>query len=240
MDVVDQRNAAVAPDHSSKTTPWHRVHDFFVNMSFTLAFEHYKVVINDKGSVEQKEELRKLINKSDEGRWLLLEQITEDIRFGTLPAALSQLDEKPKQAIVATPVPTFPAARLSYSDVCDLSNMSSRNSSKHSSHAPSRPPSSIGLSTPTSNSQLRDDHTASGYALRTPAVELSMLSLCEIAKVAKADRAYCALEGCSEKGVSYGCQTCCVRMCFGCYKLHKQPGYKLKITVPRTWCNWIA
>ena len=45
---------------SPKRSPWHRVHDSFVNTAMTMALEHYALVITEYGSAEQRKHLRRL------------------------------------------------------------------------------------------------------------------------------------------------------------------------------------
>ena len=226
VDVMDQRNANLANDHSSKLTPWHRVHDFFINMAFTMAYEHFKVVITAKGTPTQQDHLKKLINKSDEARWLLLEQLTENAKFGELPEALKHL--APKSIEIATPVPMLPVNRMCFAPMASSIHSSSASSSKGSS----RPASGLSRASPCASS------ISSGR--RPNLIEMSRLSLCEIGLTSKSDRGSCALEGCSMRGVKFGCQTCRVRLCFGCFKLHKLPEHSLKTYVMRDFDNWVA
>ena len=83
VDVVDQTDAALVSNHGSKTTPWHRPHDAYVNTCFNLTLKHYSLVIKQFGSPAQKKALKKLHHNTAEARWQLIEQLTEDARFGT-------------------------------------------------------------------------------------------------------------------------------------------------------------
>ena len=82
VDVVDQKDAALISDHGSKKSPWHRVHDSFVNTAMTLALEHFDLVITAFGSEEQRRHLNRLRHDAVEARWELLEQLTEEAHFG--------------------------------------------------------------------------------------------------------------------------------------------------------------
>ena len=129
VDVVDQRNASVSNDHGSKLTPWHRVHDFFANTAMTLAFEHYKIVINSMGTPEQKQDLKRKIHNADEARWQLIEELTRDAQFGELPGRLRGLQNEPScSALVVTPAAHM--LRPSHADIA--ASLSSKSSSKRS------------------------------------------------------------------------------------------------------------
>ena len=202
--------------------------DFFINMAFTMAYEHFKVVIKEKGTPVQQDDLKKLINKSHEARWLLLEQLTENAKFGELPGALKHL--APKSIEIATPVPMLPVNRMCFAPMASSIHSSSASSSK-------------GSSRPASGLSSRASPCASSISVsgrRSNLIEMSRLSLCEIGMTRDKERGSCALEGCSKRGVKFGCQTCRVRLCFGCFKLHKLPEHSLKTYVMRDFDNWVA
>jgi len=92
VDVIDQTDAALISNHGSKSTPWHRPHDAYVNTAFNLTFKHYALTITQFGSSAQKAELKSLLHDTTEARWQLIEQLTEDARFGTENPQVSNLN----------------------------------------------------------------------------------------------------------------------------------------------------
>jgi len=82
VDVVDQTDASNINDHGSKKNPWIRPHDAYVNTAMNLAFDHYAMVIEEYGDEKQERKLKRLRVDAHEARWELLEQLTENAKFG--------------------------------------------------------------------------------------------------------------------------------------------------------------
>ena len=55
VDLVDQRNSATISPHGSKSTIWHRMHDHYLNQATHQAVTHYRLVIAEHGTPEQKD-----------------------------------------------------------------------------------------------------------------------------------------------------------------------------------------
>ena len=81
VDVIDQQDAAAITSHRTRRSPWHRVHDAYCNTAMTLAVQHYRVVIQNHGTDEQKKKLKRL--SSNELRWRLLEDLVKGSQCGT-------------------------------------------------------------------------------------------------------------------------------------------------------------
>ena len=79
VDVIDQQDAAAITSHRTRRSPWHRVHDAYCNTAMTLAVQHYRVVIQNHGTDEQKKKLKRL--SSNELRWRLLEDLVKGSRL---------------------------------------------------------------------------------------------------------------------------------------------------------------
>ena len=216
--MIDQKDAAVITDHGSKLTPWHRVHDSYVNTAHTLALEHYKLVIAEFGSAAQKEELRKLEHDSVEMRWRLLEQLTEDISFGTANPNISNLQhgraQRNKARVEDDEEEGEEGPQLAGDDDDDGGDAGEEGDDEdeeEESPPPrrttrKRPPSPT--TDETRRTKQRRDACQGGVAT-TPGI--------------------CGMVGCKNHGAMSGCMTCGVRLCmWKCMNKHLRGEGKLK------------
>lgn len=69
----------------------------------TLAFEHYKLVIEQYGNAEQTENLKNMVNNPGEARWQLLEQLVAGKQLGRRPKAESESRKRKRVQQPETP-----------------------------------------------------------------------------------------------------------------------------------------
>ena len=118
VDIVDQRNASTINPHGCKFTIWHRMHDHYVNQAMHMAETHYRLVIEENGSLAQKVRVngtdrqwhnrttRKGGQGADELRWELLDALAAKCQVGsTTDPRVTNL-----RAGTPSPPPETPAA----------------------------------------------------------------------------------------------------------------------------------